>query len=147
VILRVVSIWVGRVRLESISSQPIFGQIRSPCQNKQFCKKFRVGYGSGLVNSDFGSTLGEHISNVGSSMSRIIWFEFWVSQFFQVYSHIPAIFNSHHQYHILTTIITMCSITTSESLHLNISIAPFESIITIHIVSESRVEMKKEKQA
>ena len=55
---RVIWVWVGMVQFGSISGQLIFGQIRSSCQNKQLCRKFRVGYGSIRVNSGFGSTFG-----------------------------------------------------------------------------------------
>jgi len=48
----------GMVRLGSILGQLIFDQIRSSCQNEQLCEKFQVDYGSGPVNSSFGSTFG-----------------------------------------------------------------------------------------
>ena len=52
----------------STLNQQIFCQIRSSCQNKQLCGKFRIGYGSARVNSGFGLFSGEHISGVGSGM-------------------------------------------------------------------------------
>jgi len=61
------------VLFESISGQLIFGQIRSSCQNKQLCGKFRIGYGMGRVESIRVS--GEHISGVRSGMDpgRLVW--------------------------------------------------------------------------
>ena len=46
------------VRFGSISGQPIFGQVRLLCQNKQLYRKFRVRYCSVWVNSGFGFTFG-----------------------------------------------------------------------------------------
>jgi len=56
------------VRFGSSSGQPMFSQIRSSCQNKQLCEKFRVGYGSFGSIRVSGPLSGEHISGVGSGM-------------------------------------------------------------------------------